>query len=173
MPKTSSNSQGWDVLLFSHWDVPNVCLFVVVALLISVAIRALTSAMRAWELYERAGRREAYGRLFFCGLVGKFPQEFAQNTGRAENQAADIWTGQSDFLYPFILGLMELLCYPILMRAGAWTVVGAWLAFKTVVHWSSWAKNRNPFNRYLIGNALVVVASFAMALMGLVTLKPH
>ena len=66
---------------------------------------------------------------------------------------------RSDYLLPLILGIIELLTYPVLMATGAWTAIGAWIGFKTVAQFNLWKANRSAFNRYLIGNALVVILS--------------
>ena len=44
---------------------------------------------------------------------------------------------EPDYWQPFLLGLLELGCYPILIVTGAWAVIGAWLALKTVSQWKS------------------------------------
>ena len=59
-----------------------------------------------------------------------------------------------------ILGTIELGVYPFLMVAGAWEVLGAWIAFKSVAQWHQWTRHRAPFNRYLIGTALVVICAY-------------
>jgi hypothetical protein len=67
---------------------------------------------------------------------------------------------KSDYWYNFWLGLLEILSYPILMVTGSWTIIGAWIGFKAVAQWKAWNENRAPFQRFLIGNALVVLVSF-------------
>jgi hypothetical protein len=47
-----------------------------------------------------------------------------------------------------------------LIATGALSVIGAWIAFKAVVQWNTWTKQRFTFNRFLLGNALVVMASY-------------
>ena len=64
-----------------------------------------------------------------------------------------------DYWHPFFLGLLELAVYPILMVTGSWIFIGAWLMFKTVGQWQAWKERRCPFNRFLIGNALVLIWS--------------
>jgi hypothetical protein len=65
-----------------------------------------------------------------------------------------------DYWHSFILGFIELAVYPVLMVTGSWTFIGAWLMFKTVGQWQAWKERRCPFNRFLIGNALVLIWSF-------------
>jgi len=70
----------------------------------------------------------------------------------------------SDYWLPSILGFLELASYPPLIATGQWTIIGAWIAFKTVAQWRTWNEDRITFNRYLIGNALIVLFSFLSAL---------
>src|SRR5881398_57296 len=64
-----------------------------------------------------------------------------------------------DYLYPYYLGFLEFLSYPVLMAADLWPFIGVWLAFKTAGQWEHWKKSRHMFNRFLIGNALVIILS--------------
>ena len=59
-----------------------------------------------------------------------------------------------------ILGLLELIAYPVLMFADKWSFIGAWLGFKTISQWNRWGTDRNSFVRFLIGNILVLIAAY-------------
>src|SRR5213594_2446654 len=48
----------------------------------------------------------------------------------------------------------------VLMAAGLWTYIGAWVAFKTAAQYRHWGESRSMFNRFLAGNALVLILSF-------------
>ncbi len=91
---------------------------------------------------------------FFKGLesggANKFWEHFKGFS--ADKKMADYWG-------PFAIGWLEALAYPVLMRTHNWAFVGAWLGFKTVAQWRGWAKDRSSFNRFLIGNALVLIVS--------------
>lgn len=63
-------------------------------------------------------------------------------------------------LDPSIIGTFELMAYPILMKLQAWTIIGAWLGFKTVGQWEAWKEERAQYNQFLIGNAVVLLLSF-------------
>jgi len=87
------------------------------------------------------------------------------------------WRG--DYLLSFCLGLLELVAYAHLFEADLVDYVGAWLLFKTVhrvvydprnkIKDPSVADATNPesgrgrFNRYLMGNALVLMGGYALA----------
>ena len=67
---------------------------------------------------------------------------------------------ENDYFQPFIVGLLELLVYPALLAAGKPEYVAAWLGFKVVPRLGAWSTHRETYQRFLIGNALVVVASY-------------
>jgi hypothetical protein len=69
-----------------------------------------------------------------------------------------------DHLLGFILGFLELISYPFLLRANLASYIGAWLALKTIHRWG-YAPNikRGFYTRYLISNALVIIISFVYA----------
>lgn len=68
-----------------------------------------------------------------------------------------------DFLHPTILGVMELLAYPTLLYDSNWAVIGGWLAFKTYSRRTAWSEDRAIYNRFLIGNALVILISYFLS----------
>src|SRR5262245_62019781 len=63
---------------------------------------------------------------------------------------------ENDYFQPFIVGLLELLVYPALLAAGRPEYVGAWLGFKVIPKLGAWSTHRESYQRFLIGNALVV-----------------
>jgi hypothetical protein len=70
---------------------------------------------------------------------------------------------RSDYSLPFWLGLLELYTYPILIATDALSIIGAWIAFKAVAQWGGWREQRVTFNRFLLGNALVVVIAYLLS----------
>jgi hypothetical protein len=62
-----------------------------------------------------------------------------------------------DYWLPFILGLFELAGYPYFIAKGDWKVIGGWL--KTAAQWGLWSKSRSHYQRFLVGNAMVIAAS--------------
>lgn len=65
-----------------------------------------------------------------------------------------------DYGIPICIGIIELSLYPILMLADKWIVIGAWLGVKTATQWKGWRAGRTPYNRFLLGNILVIAISF-------------
>lgn len=69
-----------------------------------------------------------------------------------------------DYLLGFILGMLELVAYPFLLRANLASYIGAWLAFKTVHRWSyAPGLQRGFYTRYLIANASIIMIAFYYA----------
>lgn len=71
----------------------------------------------------------------------------------------------SDLLLPAAIGSVELFAAPILIATEAWSVVGAWIAFKAFAQWGTWKERRSPYNHFLLGNALMVVFSYILAVL--------
>jgi hypothetical protein len=68
-----------------------------------------------------------------------------------------------DFFVPTVTGTMELAVYPVLIALGTLQPIGWWLALKTAVQWNRWKeRNRVSYNRFIVGNALVLTASVAL-----------
>ena len=130
--------------LISGWSLGTSYLPLVLGL--ALGVRTFMSLLRAVE--RPAGNQYLWiAGLLFLGRGLPAPH------GGQQDLVPDYW-------HPFILGLFELMAYPVLMATGNWRFVGAWLAFKTLAQWKHWAKYRVAFNRFLIGNALVLFCSF-------------
>ena len=74
------------------------------------------------------------------------------------------FAGLHDYWHPSILGSLELFSYPILLHMDRWEAVAGWLAFKTFSRRESWSSNRAVYNRFLIGNAMILIAAFLLSL---------
>lgn len=120
------------------WSVASWIFYIVCAATLSLVVRLALSALKAFQRDRATGFCRTFGRNF-------------KGWGGAET-ANDYW-------YPFFLGVLEFLSYPALMATGNWTFIGAWLGFKTLAQWKHWGENRPAFNRFLIGNALVLTLS--------------
>jgi hypothetical protein len=113
--------------------------YVLSAVVICAGIRLFLTFLRWTE-----GRAKPRPRPSYWELVWGF------KAGEKEN----------DYFQPFIVGLLELLVYPALLAAGKPEFLGAWLGFKVVPKLGAWSTHRETYQRFLIGNALVVVASY-------------
>jgi hypothetical protein len=63
---------------------------------------------------------------------------------------------------PFILGTIELTIFPILMTKETAIYIGGWITIKTVSSFKLWEKDRDIYQRFLIGNAMVLITSYAL-----------
>jgi hypothetical protein len=76
----------------------------------------------------------------------------------------DIWS-------PALVGLAESVLYPTVLIAGKPDFIGVWLAVKVAGQWIRWGSDekdrikanegRRRFNRFLVGNALSILAASA------------
>ena len=107
------------------------------AAVLSVLIRIILSGLRASEAPK--DRRRAFLQIF---------QGF-QSDG-------DYWQST-------LLGALELAVYPVLLATGKPEYIGAWLALKALPRLGAWEKLRSTYQKFLIGNALVLVFSYALA----------
>jgi hypothetical protein len=128
--------------LTGGWQIRGVFQYLLLVILCQFAIRLLSSVLRAIELQSESESFLTLAKYNFLGIHPKDNEKI-----------------RSDFWFSSILGLLELGTFPILMAVGAWNVIGAWIGLKTVAQWNHWKDNRASFNRYLIGNALVVIVS--------------
>ena len=113
--------------------------YIVFACAICLVIRAVLSVWR-WSEY----RSQLEPQPKFWNIL----------RGYGSGEKAD------DYLQPLFLGLMELLVYPILIANDKPEYIGAWLGLKVLPRLGEWSKQRNTYQRFLIGNAAVIVASY-------------
>jgi hypothetical protein len=128
--------------LINTWTIPQPFKYVVYTALLSLAVRVLSSCLKALEI-SRA-------KTFLDNAVRIFGGFHSDKTMR-------------DFWFPFLLGWAEIAGFAVLMRTGAWLLIGAWLTFKTLGQWDHWKEHRPAFNRFLIGNAAVLIISLWVA----------
>lgn len=120
-------------------------LFAIYAFLISLVIRTILSALRAWEI-ENENLEISFRVAFRNSFVGR---------GFGE----DRWY-QNDYWHPFTLGALELAAYPILLAGNKPEYIAGWLVLKTLPRWGRWEEKRTAYNRFLVGNALVLLVSY-------------
>lgn len=119
--------------LINGWNLlPSWQCYIAFALIASLGVRVLLAILKKFE-----------GESFWKSIGG---------VGAKEKNNDDYW-------HPFILGFLEFISYPILMVTNHWYIIGAWLSFKTLAQWERWSKERKVFNRFLIGNVIVLILS--------------
>ena len=113
----------------------------------SVAIiRLFISLLKAKSLSNERNLsyiNNSYGELFW----------FFFSSLKRDKDISDCWL-------PIIIGLFELIAFPILISLNGWTFIGAWIGLKTVSLFGRWQKYRTAFNFFLLGNILSIVFSF-------------
>ena len=109
------------------------------ALGVCAGIRLFLTLLRWSEGFAKPGPRPSY-----WGLVWGF----------------NVGVSQNDYFQPFIVGFLELLVYPVLLAAGHPEYVGAWLGLKVVPRLGAWSTHRETYQRFLIGNGLVIVSAY-------------
>lgn len=118
------------------------------ALFLSLFVRACHSLLRAFKVYHTHVPSISYwGAVWQC---------FRGYPDLGFKIHADYW-------YTFILGFAELAFYPVLIKAAAWTAIGAWVGLKSVAQWKVWADDRATFNLFLIGTVGNLILAFALA----------
>jgi len=118
-----------------------------------LAIRAMLNGLHAFELTHPPRSQpiylegvEGFWRNWWMAFLGTHPSEHVR-----------------DFWHPTIIGFIELALYPPLIAHGDFLAIGGWIGIKTAAQWPGWGKVRSIFNRFLIGNAFVIVAACYLA----------
>ena len=133
-------------LVYHQWQIENYVAYFSFGLFSSIAIRVALAIFSASHLRHVEGLKWCTG---FCGSV----------TGWICSADKEL-RKRSDYSLAFWLGLLELYTYPIFIATDAAYVIGAWIGFKAVAQWGTWKEERVTFNRFLLGNALVVVTAY-------------
>jgi hypothetical protein len=137
------------------------CRYLLIGLALQLIIRGVVSAFSAWYLKVTPNDEhptlidENFGRLLWWCARGWFPRATLQLPPGGGPPRHPV----SDICLPFVIGLIELYSYPVLMKLDQLTIIAAWIGLKTVAQWTRWTGDRSVFNRYLLANLLVILAS--------------
>ena len=115
----------------------------------------------------------AIGLSLFVRLCLSLLRAF-EYTGKSSLQSPHYWKNfwdifagvggsHSDYWHPFVTGSIEAVIYPVLLVSNLPEYIGAWVGLKTVAQLPAWKKDRNTYQRFLIGNALIVVGSYLLS----------
>lgn len=143
------------ITLLGAWDIEQLVCYFSLVVLFDFMIRFASSFLKALEIW---GRKSKSNFWEMCWTAFK-----GVGFDKKKEMYADYWQ-------PFVLGFLELTAFPVLMATGHWSYVGAWLGFKTLAQATRWKDDRGVFSRFLIGNGLVILASYYLA--SLVRLVP-
>jgi len=119
--------------------------YILAAILLSLFVRVCGVLLRAFEVTGKSLVVGGYWRNFW---------DLFKGYGAGPN---------SDYLHPFFVGILEAVIYPVLLASNHPAYVGAWIGLKTLAQASAWTKDRNTYQRFLIGNALVVIGSYLLS----------
>jgi len=134
-------------------------IYILITGLGSTFVRLINSMWRSLESHEPSWERF---KGVFKGCGWKVREEQKDNS-TGETKAIEKRTA-ADYWQPFFIGWLELISYPVLIFSDKASFIGAWLAFKTVHRWSyAPGVNRGFYNRYLLSNALILIASYVLA----------
>lgn len=140
----------------------DLCVYIILIFVLVLIIRVVQSffkafAIRHGEADETRKENEERGNDHNPKLFSQeynwfeaFYHSFLSNAGHSKID---------DYWIPSVIGAIELFVFPFLMVEGAWQIIGAWLVIKTASIWAKWNNLRTPYNRFLLGNLLVLVSS--------------
>lgn len=123
----------------------NWLMYVTYVFIVVIGIRLILSFLRWTAHPSDAKRKLSYWRIFIGYGIDR---ETDKNTEKVD-----------DYLHPAIVGFLELLAYPVLLAAGKPEYIGAWLGLKVAPIFGMWSSHRETYQRFLIGNALVIISS--------------
>lgn len=132
--------------------IPNLC-FWIVAGIFTLLIRLILTIFKALAINNgevdepnlESWKNAGFKKVFLCSFF---------------SNAKDIRI--DDYWLPVIIGLSELIIFPLFMAKGWFPAMGAWIAIKTASSWGGWQKTRTAYNRFLLGNILSLSASFIL-----------
>jgi len=143
--------------LLGGWVIDRPLCYFVLVVLFGLMIRCVSSFQKAFEIIA-SKRGVGFWKQFWAAFRG-YRSPFIKLSDD------DRWQPSNDYWQPFILGVLELMVFPVLIATEHWNYVGAWLGFKTLAQAVRWNEDRGVFNRFLIGSALVILASYYLASM--------
>lgn len=141
--------------IVSGWTIEQPFGYVFLVFFFALLVRAIVCWLRALELKYWVPEEDNDTRrsdLRSQGLLSLFLVCFCGFGTNGNRVYADMW-------FPFLIGLFELAAFPVLLTIGAWQAIAAWLGFKAIAPWQYWQTNRHAFNRFLIGNAIILLFS--------------
>jgi len=130
-----------DIKWHQPWWLYAVC-FVFFQVVIRTFLLAFKTAFMRTQEKNQEGRWKIFWALFFSRRES--PEE-------------------NDYYLPVFLGTIEQIFYPFFIIMGRWDFIGAWIGIKTAAQWTHWKEHRHVYMRFLVGNALVVLASFILS----------
>jgi hypothetical protein len=135
--------------LLHSWGIDSPGVYVCSAVGMALGVRFILALLKA----SARGKGVGFWREFWIAMHG-FAESPTQQ--KATQHEKDYW-------FPFYLGCIELLSYPVFIFTSNWLIIGAWITLKVAPQWKHWSEHRVAFNRFLIGTALVLAGSYVLA----------
>lgn len=130
--------------LVGTWQIDHPLKYMVGGIIVALVTRIVVAVFRAIELCAREDQT-----TFASALIQSI-------------KGVDPDPTKGDYWAPCMLGFLESLVYPVLMFTDNWLMIGGWITLKTIAQWDKWKTERPIFNRFLIGNALVIIGAFIL-----------
>ena len=151
-----ANSDDCIAQLISQINIEQPILFIICVILSAIIIRALLCILKAFAITN--GELDDPEKKIEWKDEKYWPMFFSSFWSNKKHVTID------DYWLPAIVGFAELLVYPFLMSLGKWLFIGAWIGVKTASSWGGWHHYRTAYNRFLLGNILVLFFSIVLAL---------
>ena len=153
-----------DMLLTLQVQIPCLLNYFILVGIFSVTIRFILNLFKTAAV--RQGEADYYDKHKKQWVI--FSDKYGGKFGRLKllYQLFFSWTHNSkldDYFLSSVIGIIELLSFPVMIVADKWNFIGVWLGIKTAAHWDGWSRSRTPFVRFLVGNALVIFVSFFLS----------
>ncbi len=137
-----------------QWELTvSFCSYATRAIVAALLVRAFISTFKAWAMgggehlkdgeTSDASMSASWRKRWWIAFSG-FPFDAKVN----------------DYWLPLIIGVSELMVYPVLLAANQFEVIGGWIAIKTAGQWRAWEHSRTAFNRFLVGNLCSLAISY-------------
>jgi hypothetical protein len=129
------------------------------AIVISLIIRFISAVLKA-----RIGKIDNYDGASGSRCCDCSCPHSSKSISRASywKRFCHHFWGTEDFWLPYGIGVIELMVYPLMLKAAAIEVVGGWIGIKALGSWDGWRKSRPLYSVYLLGTVSTVVGGYIM-----------
>jgi hypothetical protein len=134
--------------VLGRWHISSWCHYIFLCIGITVLVRAVQSLFKAWAFThddvpnKQRVTEKAYWPVWWKNFLGF---RFGRNN--------DLWL-------PTLVGLAELIAYPILIVTGQGLIIGGWLGLKTAGAWGGWKTSGTAYNRFLLFNLVNLFVAY-------------
>ncbi len=146
-----------EINLIGTWAIVDWCRYLFWIFLSQLLFRFGMSFWRVTDLVNYNLRATGFLRAWRCNFLGRDYPIHPLWSLKPTELHGDRFTST-------VLGLLELVVYPILISLHAWALIGGWVGLKTLSSWGRWAAERRlAYQYFLIGNAFVFIVAYLLA----------